>query len=193
MQTETTTDTEGGGSNIGFIEDGDYTSYKPFNLNDITEARFRVASAGPGGTIELRYDSPTGPLRGQDGADHPDRGLADLQERLAALTGVPAGTHELFVIIRNPGQTASLLNINWLDFVGKGAAQTAAPEVTASANPLTGSAPLPVAFTSTATDPDGGDAHATRGTSASPARRRTRRRCRRRATPTPTRATTPPR
>ena len=72
------------------------------------------------------------------------------------LTGVPSGTHELFVITRNPGQTASLLNLNWIDFVGKGAAQTAAPDVTSTATPLTGAAPLPVKFDTTATDPDGG-------------------------------------
>ena len=71
------------------------------------------------------------------------------------LTNPPTGTHELFLITRNPGQTASLLNINWIEFIGKGAAQTAAPDVTASATPLTGAAPLPVKFTSTATDPDG--------------------------------------
>ena len=130
MQTETTADTEGGGSNIGFIEDGDYTSYKPFNLTDITEVRFRVASAGPGGTIELRYDSPTGPLLGKTAMITPTGNWQTYKNVSLPLTGVPAGTHELFVITRNPGQTASLLNLNWIDFVGKGAAQTAAPDVT---------------------------------------------------------------
>jgi PKD repeat protein/glucose/arabinose dehydrogenase len=156
VQTETTGDTEGGGQNIGFIEDGDYTSYKPFNLTDITEARFRVASAGAGGTIELRYDSPTGPLLGKTAMITPTGNWQSYETVAVPLTGVPAGTHELFVITRNPGQAGSLLNINWIDFVGKGAAQTAAPEVTASATPLTGAAPLPVSFTATATDSDGG-------------------------------------
>ena len=156
VQIETTSDTGGGGSNIGFIEDGDYTSYKPFNLADISEARFRVASAGPGGTIELRYDSPTGPLLGKTALITPTGNWQTFKDVSLPLTGVPTGTHELFVITRNPASTASLLNMNWIDFIGKGAAQTAAPEVTASANPLTGAAPLPVAFTSTATDPDGG-------------------------------------
>src|SRR4051794_29812233 len=152
VQTETTSDVGGGGSNIGFIEDGDYTSYKPFNLTDITEVRFRVASAGPGGTIELRYDSPTGPLLGKTAMITPTGNWQTFKDVSLPLTGVPTGTHELFVITRNPGQTASLLNINWIDFIGKGAAQTAAPDVTASATPLTGVAPLPVQFTSSATD-----------------------------------------
>ena len=135
-----------------------------------------MASAGPGGTIELRYDSPTGPLLGKTAMITPTGNWQTYKNVSLPLTGVPAGTHELFVITRNPGQTASLLNLNWIDFVGKGAAQTAAPDVTATATPLTGAAPLPVAFTprrpirTAARSP-------TRGTSASPARRRTRRRC----------------
>ena len=81
MQTETTTDTAGGGQNIGFIEDGDYVSYKPVNLEDITAMRFRVASAGAGGTIEVRLDSPTGTLVGTTATITADRRLADLQGR----------------------------------------------------------------------------------------------------------------
>ena len=117
-----------------------------------------MASRRPGGTIEVRYDSPTGPLLGKTAMITPTGDWQTYKNVSLPLTGVPAGTHELFLVTRNPGQTASLLNINWIDFVGKGAAQTAAPDVTASATPLTGAAPLPVAFTSTATDPDGGDA-----------------------------------
>jgi len=156
VQVETTIDTAGGGSNIGFIEDGDYTSYKPFNLTDITEARFRVASAGQGGTIELRYDSPTGPLLGTTEMIMPTGDWQTFKTVSAPLTNVPAGTHELFVITRNPSQTGGLLNINWMEFIGKGAAVTAAPDVTATASTLSGPAPLKVDFTATATDADGG-------------------------------------
>ena len=56
MTTETTTDVQGGGLSLGFVEDGDYVSYKPFSLKDVTAMRFRVASAGAGGTIEVRYE-----------------------------------------------------------------------------------------------------------------------------------------
>ena len=62
VQTETTADPEGGGLNIGFIEDGDYVSYAPFNLEGIRALSFRVASGGVGGTIQLRLDAPDGPL-----------------------------------------------------------------------------------------------------------------------------------
>ena len=62
VQTETTSDPEGGGLNIGFIEDGDYVSFEPFNLEGIRAITFRVASGGAGGTIQLRLDAPDGPL-----------------------------------------------------------------------------------------------------------------------------------
>ena len=139
MQTETTTDVEGGGLNIGFIEDGDYVSYKPVNLKDITRAALPRRLGGPGGTIEVRTGLADRPARGHDGADHADRRLADLQGRSSCRSRRPAGTHELFLVFRNPGATASLLNVNWIEFVGKGAAQTAAPEVDRRPRPrLTG-------------------------------------------------------
>ena len=50
----------GGGNNIGFIENGDYVSFKRVNFKDINRIDFRVASGGAGGKIEMRLDSPTG-------------------------------------------------------------------------------------------------------------------------------------
>ena len=44
------------------------------------------------------------------------------------------------------------MNLNWFKFTGKGAADTAPPEVTATAEPVSGEAPLNVAFNATATD-----------------------------------------
>src|SRR3954464_11552186 len=71
------------------------------------------------------------------------------------LPNPPTGTHELFLVFRNKGSTQSLFNVNWIESIGKGAAVTAAPDVTASATPVSGSAPLDVQFSSSATDPDG--------------------------------------
>ena len=155
VQTETAADDQGGGSDIGFIEDGDYVSYKPFNLQDISEMRFRVASAGAGGTIEVHLDSPTGTLVGTTANITPTGNWQSYKMVSLPLANPPSGTHELFVVFRNRGSTDSLMNVNWMEFIGKGAAVTASPDVTASANPVTGTAPLPVQFTSTATDPDG--------------------------------------
>ena len=117
--------------------------------------RFRVASAGDGGTIEVHLDSPSGTLVGTTANITPTGGWQTYKTVSLPLTNPPAGTHELFLVFRKPGSTSSLMNMNWLEFIGKGAAVTAAPDVTASAAPASGPAPLPVKFTSTATDPDG--------------------------------------
>ncbi len=68
---------------------------------------------------------------------------------------VPDGTHRLFVVFRHPTSTGSLMNLNWFRFTGKGAANTAPPEVTAAAAPASGEAPLEVAFDAEATDAEG--------------------------------------
>ena len=79
MQTETTGDA-GGGLNIGFIERGDYVSYAPVNLEELTGIRFRVASGGAGrhdrGPARLA-DRPAGRLGGR----RPDGRLAELGQR----------------------------------------------------------------------------------------------------------------
>ena len=49
-------------------------------------------------------------------------------------------------MFRHPTATGALLNLNWFKFTGKGAAVTAPPEVTAAAEPISGEAPLNVAF-----------------------------------------------
>ena len=77
MQTEATSDT-GGGNNIGFIEHGDYISFERVNLEETTGIRFRVASAGSGGTIQLRLDAPDGQLVGETAFINADRRLAEL-------------------------------------------------------------------------------------------------------------------
>src|SRR4051812_12941927 len=158
VTTEATTDTAGGGKNIGFIEDGDYVSYKPINLKDITGMRFRGASAGAGGTIEVRLASPTGTLVGPTANIPPTGDWQVFKDVSLDIPTPPAGTHELFLVFRNRGNTQNLFNVNWFDVLGKGAATTAAPEASIVAQPTSGSAPLAVQFTTTATDPDGDSA-----------------------------------
>ena len=158
VQTETTSDPEGGGLNIGFIEDGDYVSYERFNLEGIRAMTFRVASAGAGGTIQLRLDAPDGPLVAETANIEPTGGWQNWIDVPLSLPTPPEGTHELFVVFR--GGAGGLMNLNFMEFIGKGAAISEAPEVTAAADPATGTAPLTVNFDGEATDPDGqpGDA-----------------------------------
>ena len=158
VQTEATQDPEGGFQNIGFIENGDWVSYDPTNLKDIDSLNFRVASGGVGGaTIEVRLDSPTGQLVATSAAVPNTGGWQNWTDVAVELDDPPGGTHQLFLVFRHPtDNTGGLLNVNWIDFKGKGAASTAAPEVEAGADPTSGIAPLEVHFTADATDPEGG-------------------------------------
>ena len=151
---QNTTDAIGGGLNLTAIEDGDYVSYKPVSLKNISALRFRVASAANTASIQVRLDSPTGPLV----AETPQiaaTGGAQTYKTVELPIPATAGTHELFLVFRNPGASGSLLNLNQFEFVGQGAAATAPPAVTVNAIPTTGNAPMNVVFDTTATDPDG--------------------------------------
>ena len=133
VQTETTADA-GGGLNIGFIERGDYVSYERVNLEELTGIRFRVASGGAGGTIEARLDSPTGALAGSV-AVAPTGGWQNWTNVTMDLPTPPEGTHELFLVFTHPTDNGGLFNVNYFTALGKGAANSAAPEVTATADP----------------------------------------------------------
>ena len=101
VQTETTADPEGGGLNIGFIEDGDYVSYEPFNLEGIRGDRPSASPrAASGGTIQLRLDSPDGPLVAETATIAPTGGWQIWTDVELALANPPEGTHELFVVFR---------------------------------------------------------------------------------------------
>ena len=133
----------GGGNSAAFIEDGDWISFNPYNLEDLSKVTFRVASAGAGGIIELRYDAADGPLVAATPNIAPTGGWQTWRDVTIDLpANVPQGTHRLFVVFRHPTATGSLMNLNWFKFAGKGAANTAPPEVSATAEPTTGEAPL---------------------------------------------------
>ena len=116
-----------------------------------------MASATNTGSIQVRLDSPTGTLVAETGQISAT-GAAQTYKTVELPITAPTGTHELFLVFRNPGASGSLLNLNQFEFVGQGAAATAPPTVSVNATPPSGAAPLNVVFDSTATDPDGSGA-----------------------------------
>ena len=155
VQLEATTDV-GAGNAAAFVEDGDWISFNPYNLEDLDRVTFRVASAGAGGTIQLKFDDPNGAVVAETPNIAPTGGWQTWQDVTMDLPDtVPDGTHRLFVVFNHPTATGSLLNLNWFRFTGKGAAITAPPEATATAAPASGEAPLEVAFDAEATDAEG--------------------------------------
>ncbi|MEU8188645.1 ThuA domain-containing protein [Micromonospora carbonacea] len=153
VQKETTTDTAGGNQNIGFIEDGDWWSLAPASLTGIDSIRFRVASEVQGGRIEVRSGTVDGPLVAT--ANVPGTGgWQQFVDVTAPVTGTAEGT--LYFLAKDPaGGTGSLFNVNWMDFIGRGVTENAPPQVSATATPTTGTAPVTVAFDGTATDAEG--------------------------------------
>ena len=103
-----------GGRMVGQIGHGDWISFEPVNLRGITTLVFRVASAGTGGTIEVRTGSTTGPLVGS-AAVSPTGGSYTFTTVSAAVTD-PGGSHELFLVFKhNPGD-GYLFNLDWVEF-----------------------------------------------------------------------------
>ncbi|MET8252981.1 ThuA domain-containing protein [Micromonospora sp. NPDC005197] len=153
VQRETGADTAGGGQNIGFIEDGDWWSIVPANLTNITEIRFRAASAAAGGRIEVHAGAVDGPVVAT--ATVPATGAWQTYTDVSApVTGAASGS--LYFVARDPnGGTGSLFNVNWMDFVGRGVTENGPPVVTATATPATGTVPVTVSFDGTATDAEG--------------------------------------
>jgi cytochrome c len=108
----------GGGTSFGFIDSGDYISFKDLDLGGTAKVTFRVASAGAGGTIEVRVDSPTGPLIGS--ADVAVTGGWQKWADVSAPLKDPGGNHELFLVFKHPQNQGGLFNLNWIHFHAPG-------------------------------------------------------------------------
>jgi hypothetical protein len=119
---EAATDPQGGGSSAAFIQDGDWWTFDPVALNNITGLRIRASSGSTGGTLEVRRNGPSGTLVGSVPITGTG-GWQNWQDFSVNLTNPPAGTGTLYFVARNPaGQTGPgfLFNVNWVDFIGAG-------------------------------------------------------------------------
>ncbi|MBX7267646.1 ThuA domain-containing protein [Micromonospora sp. Llam7] len=85
-----------GGQVVGNIENGDWTGYQGAALTGVTSLRARVASAGSGGTLQVRTGSTTGPVLGQV-AVPVTGGWETFTNVTTNLTGVPSGTQSLYL------------------------------------------------------------------------------------------------
>lgn len=90
------------GQTLGYIDPGDWSAYNGQTLTGVTQFRARVVSGGPGGAIQVRTGSTTGPVLGTVAV--PNTGnwdtYADLQ---TTLTGVPTGTANLYLTYTGTG------------------------------------------------------------------------------------------
>ncbi|GFJ76339.1 hypothetical protein Phou_005190 [Phytohabitans houttuyneae] len=101
-----------GGSAIGYIENGDWISFNPYNLSGTTSFTARVASAGVGGTISLRTGSATGPVIGT-ATVAPTGGWETWADVTGTVTA-PAGAQNLFLVFT--GGAGSLFDLDAFTF-----------------------------------------------------------------------------
>jgi PKD repeat protein len=104
-----------GGATVGFTDDSDWVSFEPYALDDVTGISARVASGGPGGTIEVRTGSPDGGLLGTLTVP-PTGGWENYQEVSASLTAAPPRATTLYLRFAGPTGQGNLLDIDAFTF-----------------------------------------------------------------------------
>ncbi len=98
---------------VGAINHGHTLRFANLNLADTRGVTFRVASAGAGGTIELRAGTADGPVMARV-AVQPTGGWNKWVE-LSAPLAPPEGRTDVFVRFDHPGK-GGLMNLDWLNF-----------------------------------------------------------------------------
>jgi chitodextrinase len=112
VQSEETAD-NGGGSNIGWINDGDWVAFNNIDFGSgATTVSARVASNTAGGTIELRLSSVSGSLIGT----LPVTSTGGWQNWVTETGNVSVdGIHDLYLVFKGSA-AGGLFNVNWLQF-----------------------------------------------------------------------------
>ncbi|GAA3213898.1 ThuA domain-containing protein [Oerskovia jenensis] len=149
VQKETTSDSAGGGQNLGYIEPGDWWAHAPVSLANVEAISLRVASPNANGVVSLRWDAADGPEIGR--ITVPSTGDWQVYRDVSTqLTNVPEGSGTLYFVLLSGG-----INVNWMDIEGRGVTDNIRPDVELDVPTLVGPAPLTVTATATGSDPDG--------------------------------------
>jgi len=103
-----------GGLNVGDIANGSWIEYNQVDMNGVTGFQARVASAGPGGNIEIYLDSPTGTLIGTC----PVPVTGGWQTWTTQTIGVSgaSGCHNVYLVFT--GGSGGLFNVEWFNLQG---------------------------------------------------------------------------
>jgi len=101
-----------GGQDVGTIVNGSYTAYSGINLSGLTSFNARVASAGAGGSIQVRLDSPTGTLIGT--CNVPVTGGWQTWVTQTCPIAATSGSHTVYLVYIGGG--GNLFNIEWFSF-----------------------------------------------------------------------------
>ncbi|MGK5742192.1 ThuA domain-containing protein [Micromonospora sp. URMC 103] len=91
-----------GGQTLGYVEPGDWAAYNGVDLTGVTSFRARIVSGGPGGTIQVRTGSPTGPVLGSVAVPNTG-GWNTFADVTTTLSGVPSGAQNLYLTFTGSG------------------------------------------------------------------------------------------
>ncbi|MFE4722712.1 carbohydrate-binding protein, partial [Streptomyces sp. NPDC056728] len=94
-----------GGKTVGDINNGDWISFKPYVLSNATSFTARVASAGSGGTLEIRSGSATGRLLGSAKVE-PTGSWETYKDVTGTISRAPAKTTTLYLVFKGAGTDA---------------------------------------------------------------------------------------
>lgn len=111
-----------GGQSIGGTNDNQYLVYKNIDFGSGTNgatkfsARLSVKGSNAGGNIEIRLDSPTGPLAGTltVAATAPDNWNV-YQTQSTDIANV-TGTHDVYLVFKVAAGKTYVANLNWFQF-----------------------------------------------------------------------------
>ncbi|MBD5786968.1 ThuA domain-containing protein [Cellulosimicrobium terreum] len=118
VRTEETADPSGGALNVGFIRNNSSMRYDGFNFANVDALRFRVAAPNATSRIEIRKDTPDGDLLGSVAV--PSTGGFQNWGWVEAAVDDPGETFDLVLLFK--GADGYLMNLNWFDILGEGAA-----------------------------------------------------------------------
>ncbi|MFF8782359.1 carbohydrate-binding protein [Streptomyces sp. NPDC015140] len=110
-----------GGNTVGFTDDGDWISFKPYALAGASGFSARVSSGGAGGTLEVRAGSATGTLLGR-AAVPVTGGWETFTDVSAPLSQVPPDSTELYLVFRGPTGQGNLFDVDAFTFTTGGPA-----------------------------------------------------------------------
>ncbi|MFI7342706.1 PQQ-dependent sugar dehydrogenase [Streptomyces sp. NPDC050085] len=114
-----------GANTVGFTDDGDWISFKPYALGNANRLTARISSGGPGGTIEIRAGSPTGTLLGSV-AVPTTGGWENFQDVTTNLTGAPSSSTGLVLVFKGPTGQGNLFDVDAFTLGTTSPASTAA-------------------------------------------------------------------
>jgi cytochrome c len=86
-------------------------------LEDSSAITCRTASAGPGGTIELRADKPDGELLAS--MEIKPTGDWDKWTETSVSLPVGKGRRDVWVVFVKPGVSGGMMNLDWVQFEAK--------------------------------------------------------------------------